>query len=148
MGGIWEERYNSDMFGELTIVPPIIKQKIACDDYCGESMTSASTPWNGDEGANPLAYINEEIGLFHCNCTNDPNCEDIEFHDCEYVYNMYLCEFYEIETPDNFDYQGAWVENPHEVDNNLVITFTFSAFGGYTGTPKEIVWDWELPAGL
>lgn len=118
-----------------------------CNDFnCDKA---ASVPWNGEFGVNPAKWINENVSSLSCECTGaDPYCNDVIFHQCNYIFNEYMCEFYDIERPMNFDYKNAWVSNPLETpEGDLVVAFTFSAFGGYTGSPASINWIPVAPPG-
>ncbi len=153
--GLWAERNNNELFSD----PPTSGQHFLADDGGGTNGQGiiedafAAAPWKGSMGASPLTVAAEQLSPFNCDCNNNSNCQDYEITGCTYLYNPYICESYGIETPDYFDYQNAWVENPHWVDNplnangDLIAVFTFSAFGGYTGTPESIIWDYDVPPG-
>ncbi|MEO1258133.1 MAG: T9SS type A sorting domain-containing protein [Bacteroidota bacterium] len=143
--GLWEQRTNTDLFtsGDL------LNQRMLCNngDGCGDAgilWTIATedkspwAPWTGNMGANPLQYVHDEFDNSFCNYT---------VTDCQYEYNPYLCEFYDIETPDNFDYNGTWVESPHDNGPDVVAAFTLSAFDGYTGLPSNVAWTITVPPG-
>jgi len=57
------------------------------------------------------------IGDFTC-CSNDQDCEEIrEYHECQYLYNEYLCNTYRIKLTSAV---------PHSTDpDKLVVTFKF-----------------------
>ena len=160
--GLWEQRTNPTLFNQDE---PLSGQHFLCDDGEGcqdggfiDDLSPDGTPWapwTGAWGLNPLEEIYKKFNDFNCDCPNSlDGCQGLTITGCTYEYNPYLCEFYDIETPSHFDYDGSWVSNPHEVDVDgdmnldLVVVFTFSAFDGFTGTPNNVTWDLTgVPAG-
>jgi hypothetical protein len=144
-GGLWSRRNDDNIFNDLSEDERgFMNQKFLGDEY-GENKATA--PWGGAQGVNPLYFLNEEFASFDCDCTEDEKCEEVTIHDCQYLYNEYFCDLYQIETPQNFDYENAWVENPHDDNGNLIAVFTLSTFDGYIGSPESMQWNYTFPMG-
>jgi len=143
--GLWERRTNADLFTDDN---DILNQRLKCDDGdgCGDAgilwvIATADmapwAPWTGNMGVNPLEFIHDEFDNSFCNYT---------VTDCLYEYNPYLCEFYDIVMPGQFQYNGVWEDNPHQDNQDLVVAFRFSALDVPANT--DVTWCWELPAGF
>jgi hypothetical protein len=127
--GLWEERTNDILFSQDT---PFREQRLLCSHGGGcqgviISDKAPFAPWSGAWGLNPLEYIFGDFNDFNCDCNEHENCDDFSITECLYEYNPYLCEFYEIVMPGQFQYNGVWENNPHQDNNDLVVAFRFSA---------------------
>ncbi|MEO1261241.1 MAG: T9SS type A sorting domain-containing protein [Bacteroidota bacterium] len=146
--GLWDKRPIGASPGDVFVNAPLAEQKFTCVGN-GDCDKAASAPWNGPFGINPARWIEDNMGSFNCDCEGaDARCEAGNFHECIYQYNQYMCDVYQIELPSNFDYQGAWVDNPHQDNTTLVVSFSLSADGGYEGSPTSINWTYEVPNGV
>lgn len=153
--GLWAQRTTSTLFEQGV---PFRDQHFLCDD--GEGCLGEGNwldigpdgtpwaPWSGSWGLNPLEEILANgFNEFDCECSNSlDGCEGGIITECLYEYNPYLCEFYDIVMPGQFQYNGVWENNPHQDNQDLVVAFRFSALDVPANT--DVTWCWELPAGF
>jgi hypothetical protein len=143
--GLWAQRTNEDLFTNV----PLQEQRLLCEGGgCSGFPVSNKdpwAPWTGSWGLNPLEFVFNGFNSFNCDCNNNPNC-DFEVTECLYEYNPYLCEFYDIVMPGQFQYNGVWEDNPHQDNQDLVLAFRFSALD--VPANADVTWCWELPAGF
>jgi hypothetical protein len=148
--GLWAQRTNPNMFTQDT---DLRFQRMLCGNGGGcqppfVQDAAPWAPWTTEWGLNPLEFIHESFNEFNCECNDNPNCEmeSIPETVCSYIYNPYLCDFYEISMREKFDFNNSTVPNPFQDDDNLVINFKYSAVGALASVP--VTWDWELPPGF
>jgi hypothetical protein len=154
--GLWAQRNRSTLFGGSSYST----QHFLCDDGGGcedegwfdiVSYKDPHAPWEGTQGLSPLEQVFNGFQTFNCDCNqndlNIDNCEDnFTIIECLYEYNPYLCEFYEIVMPEQFQHNGNWVNNPLETGGDVIIKFRFSALG--VPINADVTWCWELPVGF
>ena len=150
--GLWAQRSTTTLFNQSE---PLAAQHFLCDS--GEGCLNEPdigpdgtpwAPWSGSWGLNPLEEILANgFNEFNCECSNSlDGCEGGTITECIYEFNPYLCEFYDIVMPGQFQYNGIWEYNPHQDNNDLVVAFRFSALD--VPANAEVTWCWELPAGF
>ncbi len=141
--GLWEQRDNPLLFSQEGNTN---NQRFACTD--GDCEHTAGSPWSGGYGLNPVNFVENTFGVFTCDCPDEsfPDCTVIDFEDCLYDFNPYLCDDYDIVMPESFSYEGNTVTNPYDDDGDLVVNLNFSSLGVHANPSSPI--NWTFPPSL